>query len=260
MIKDNFILRKFNKKLLFIGGLLILLILLAVALRNVPADKDKSAGQESDTENQIETDKAGGENVEIPENASNRVLPVREADQNDHLWGDAGAPVKMIVYDDFECPFCAGFYDTVEQVKKEFGGKVAVVFRHYPLITIHAYSLKAAEASECAAEQDKFWGMYQKLFAANKAGNLNEATIRQAAKDLNLDAVKFEQCLAGEKYKDKILSQMLEAKNFNVNGAPTTFINGEIVVGATPFEDFTAQDGVKTEGMKSLILRALSNK
>jgi protein-disulfide isomerase len=258
-MKDSPILHKFNKKLLFIVGLLILLALFAVVLKNVTDDKGKSVGQNNgNAQNQAEADKTAEENIQIPPGGSNQIVPVRAIDKDDHLWGNIDAPVKMIVYDDFECPFCAEFYDTIKQVKKEFGDKVAVAFRHYPLVTIHIYSMQAAEASECASEQGKFWQMYDKLFAANKAGNLNEASMKQAAKELELDTVKFEQCFSTKKYEGKVLTQMIEAKNFNVNGTPTTFINGEIVVGAYPFEDFIAQDGVKTEGLKNIITRYLN--
>jgi len=185
-----------------------------------------------------------------------QVKPVRAIDDTDHIWGDINAPVQLIIYDDFECPFCAKFYDTTEQIKQEFGDKVVVAFRHFPL-TIHPQAMTAALAAECAAEQGKFWQMYHKLFADNKAGQMNKEQFKQDAVNIGLDAVKFNQCLDIKKYKDKVLAQMLEGKNAGVSGTPGNFVNGEPLPGAYPFEDFIRRDGKKAEGMKSIILRHL---
>ncbi len=181
-----------------------------------------------------------------------QIKPVRPIDQTDHLWGKIDAPVQLIIYSDFECPYCADFTKTIEQVKQQFSDQVVIAFRHYPL-TIHAEAVLAAEASECAAEQGQFWQMYDQLFNNNKTGQLNKEQFKKDAADLGLDQVKFNQCLESEKYKDKVLAQMIEGKNAGVTGTPTSFVNGQILVGAYPFEDFTARDGKKELGMKSII-------
>jgi protein-disulfide isomerase len=186
------------------------------------------------------------------------VRPVRPIDESDHIWGDLNAPVKLIIYDDFQCPFCARFYDTVEEIKKEFGDKVVIAFRHFPL-RFHLHAYPAALASECAAEQGKFWEMYAKLFADNKAGRLDKNQFKQDAVDLGLDQAKFNQCLDTEKYKDKIQAQMVEGRNFGVNGTPGNFINGEPVPGAIPFEDFTDSSGRQREGVRKIIQRHLND-
>lgn len=255
-MKDSPLLHKFNKHLFFIIGLLILLAAIGYFLfgKQAPiANQEQSGNQQA-----AEADR-GKENVKLnTDEESAQFKPVREISADDHLWGNVSAPVKMIVYDDFECPFCANYYDTLEQAKKEFGDKLVIAFRHFPLVNIHVYSMKAAEASECASEQGKFWEMYHKLFADNKAGIMSETQFKEDAKSLGLDGAKFDQCLFQEKYKDKINEQMLEARSFNVNGTPTTFVNGEIVVGAYPMDDFTGSDGIKTEGLRSIINRQLN--
>jgi protein-disulfide isomerase len=218
---------------------------------------DQTAKQQEETAKPQESDSVK-ENIEVPKETADSLSPVRAIDDSDHLAGDKNAPVKLIVYSDFECPFCGKYFDTLEQVKNEFGDKVAIAFRHFPLLNLHVYAMQAAIASECAAEQDKFWPMHDRLFADNKENKINEAQFKEDAKTIGLDQAKFNQCLATEKYKDKVTAQMIEAKNFNVNGTPTTFVNDRIVVGAYPFEDFTATDGVKTEGMKSIISKALN--
>ncbi len=247
-MKDGNLLHRFNKNLLFY--LLLAAVLVAIGFTLFGHREIKTAAP-------AEKQGTAKDNVDVGKSDQAQVAPVRAIGADDHLWGPADAPVKMIIYDDFECPFCAKFYQTTEQAKKEFGDKVVVALRHYPLTSIHVYSMQAAIASECAAEQGKFWEMYNKLFADNLAGNLNETQFKADAKMLGLDTVKFDQCLFQEKYKDKITGEMLEAKSFNVNGTPTSFINGEIVPGAYPFEDFTGPDGVKTEGIKSIINRHL---
>jgi len=193
--------------------------------------------------------------ISQPQNSDNnnyQIKPVRPIDQADHYWGKLDAPVQLIIYSDFECPYCADFTKTIEQVKQQFSDQVLIAFRHYPL-TIHAEAVLAAEASECASEQGQFWQMYDQLFNNNKTGQLNKEQFKKDAADLGLDQVKFNQCLESEKYKDKVLSQMIEGKNSGVTGTPTSFVNGQILVGAYPFEDFTARDGKKELGMKSII-------
>ncbi|MDD4332953.1 MAG: thioredoxin domain-containing protein [Patescibacteria group bacterium] len=182
---------------------------------------------------------------------------LRPIDDTDHVWGEASAPVEIIVYSDFDCPFCADFYGTLEKVKKEYADKIKIAFRHYFLYS-HSNAMGAAIASECASEQEKFWEMYDKLFADNKSAILNSEQYNQNAKDIGLDLAKFQQCVETEKYKDKIYSQMLEGKNFGVNGTPTIFVNDEILPGAYPYEDFTGSDGVAREGLKSVIERELA--
>lgn len=182
---------------------------------------------------------------------------LRPVDETDHVWGEVNAPVEIIVYSDFECPFCADFYNTLEQVKKEFAGTIKIAFRHYPLYS-HYNALEAAIASECASEQGKFWEMYDKLFADNINNNLNLTQYKNDAKELGLDLVKFSQCVVTEKYKAKVYAQMLEGRNFGANGTPTVFINDEILPGAYPFENFTGSDGAAREGIKSIIERQLN--
>jgi len=183
----------------------------------------------------------------------NKVSPI---DAADHVFGSLTAPIQMIVYSDFECPFCAGFSETMKQVEREFGDKVAIAFRHYPLAG-HPEAAKAAEASECAAEQGKFWEMHDKLFADNIAGRLGAEQSKQDASDLGLDAAKFNQCLASGKFGDKVAEMMAKGKAVGVTGTPTSFINGNIYPGAYPFANFTGSDGRPEQGMKSIISELL---
>jgi protein-disulfide isomerase len=184
--------------------------------------------------------------------------PVRPIDSTDHIRGDSKAPIQLIVYSDFECPFCTEFEKTIKKAQDFFLNQIAVAFRHNPLRT-HPYALTAALASECAAEQGKFWEMHDKFFTDNESG-LNPDKIKNAAKDIQLDLPKFNQCLATEKYKDKIQRESLEAINTGALGTPGPFINGQALIGAVPFEDYTASDGNKYPGLKTIITNLLEKK
>jgi protein-disulfide isomerase len=184
---------------------------------------------------------------------NNRVQPVSK---DDNLIGSADAKVKIIVYSDFECPFCATLSDSLQKVRKNFNGRASIAFRHFPLLS-HSNALPAALAAECAGEQSKFWEMHDRLFADNISKNLNLDQYKKGAKELKLDIVKFSQCLETEKYKTKIEEQMLGGRNSGVTGAPTVFVNNEIYPGAMPYEDFTTSDGQTAEGLKSIIERLL---
>ena len=199
-------------------------------------------------------------NAKILETINNlQIKEVRLLDDSDHVWGDKNVPVQLIFYGDFDCPFSAAFYDTLEKVKQDYKDKVKIGFRHFPMRT-HDMALPAALASECAAEQNKFWEMYDKLFTDKKNDNMNIDQFSKDAKEIGLKTDEFEKCIDTEKYKDKIQNQWQEGREANVIGTPGTFVDKEQISGATPWEDFTDQFGDKQEGLKSVIERHLNNK
>ncbi len=245
-----------------IGAIILIIIILVFLYMRAKAENKLSSTKENNQTSEILNKNDNSDNLEaakkqaIEEAASASSRPVRQIDDSDHILGNISAPVQLIIYDDFECPFCADFYDTVKQIKEYFGKQVVIAFRHYPL-SFHSLAMPAALASECASEQGKFWEMYDLLFTANKENNLSAAYFKEAADDLGLDLVQFNQCFDTEKYKDKIQAQFIEGKNFGVSGTPGNFINGEPAPGAVPFEDFTDSQGRQREGMKSIIERHL---
>jgi protein-disulfide isomerase len=184
-----------------------------------------------------------------PQNNGESVAPVNEAD---HVWGSPNAPVQMIVYSDFECPFCVKFFQTMKQIEENFKNQIAITFRHYPLFG-HPDAKSAAEASECASEQGKFWEMHDKLFADNEAKRMSVDQFKQDAVDLGLEQEQFNQCLDSGQYQSKIIEQKNQGDKTGVTGTPTIFVNGNIYPGAYPFEDFTSPDGQSNKGMKSII-------
>jgi protein-disulfide isomerase len=149
------------------------------------------------------------------------------------------AKVQLIVYDDFECPYCLRHEATLKQIMAEYGDKIVYAFRHFPL-SFHENAEKAAEASECAAEQGKFWEMHDQIFADNEASTMGVEQFIKDAKTLGLNVDKFTTCLNSGKYAEKIQNSMNEAATFGVNGTPGNFINGQLLSGALPYEQLKA--------------------
>ncbi len=178
----------------------------------------------------VNTNQGGGEVV-----APAADLPAVTSD--DHVKGPENAKVTLVEYSDFECPYCAKHKETVDQIVEKYGNQVRVVFRHFPL-SFHPNAEKAAEASECAAEQGKFWEMHDKIFAANDAGTMSVDKWKEEAKNLGLNTKKFNECLDSGKYADNISDESASGAAAGVEGTPATFVNGELVSGALPFDQF----------------------
>ncbi|KKW29748.1 MAG: Sodium/proton antiporter, partial [Candidatus Uhrbacteria bacterium GW2011_GWD2_52_7] len=156
----------------------------------------------------------------------------------DHVRGDLKtAKVVMVEYSDFQCPYCERHHPTLEQVFDQYGDDIAWVYRHFPL-SFHANAESAALASECAAEQGKFWEFADAMFDG-QTGNLDgsaataSAFYTATAKDLGLNASKFESCVSSKKYQDKLDADMASGRASGVSGTPATFINGVLVTGST---------------------------
>jgi protein-disulfide isomerase len=149
--------------------------------------------------------------------------------------GPQNAPVTIVEFADFQCPFCNRTTETIKQLEKKYPGQIRVVFRDFPL-AFHENAAKAAEAGSCAQEQGKFWQMHDKLFA-NQA-SLKPAALKNYASEIGLDAAQFNQCLDSEKYTRKWQSDRDEGESYGINGTPTFFVNGRMLAGAAPFETF----------------------
>jgi protein-disulfide isomerase len=149
--------------------------------------------------------------------------------------GGADAPVTIIEFSDFECPFCGRAVETLQRVEKTYGDKVRVVFRDYPL-AMHRTAKRAAEASHCANEQGKFWEMHDKLFS--KGGPITDADLTRYAVQIALDRPAFDACLSSGKFKEAWKPSMDEGQRVGVQSTPTFFINGRLIVGAANYEQF----------------------
>jgi protein-disulfide isomerase len=146
------------------------------------------------------------------------VLPVTEAD---HVFGPANPDVYFIEYSDYQCPFCERFHGTVKDILKEYDGKVAWVYRHFPLDSIHPQARPAAIASECAAElggPEAFWVFTDKIF--EKQRGISEARYKEIAQEMNLDATAFAACLDSDKYDDRINRDLENGQELGGQGTP----------------------------------------
>ncbi len=149
--------------------------------------------------------------------------------------GPQSAPVTIVEFSDFQCPYCVKAEPTVKQVLATYGDKVRLVARDYPL-PFHEKAEKAAEAARCAADQGKYWEMHDKLFANQQA--LDVPGLKKTAGDLKLDQAKFDKCLdSGEKAKE-IAEDKKAGEAAGVNGTPAFFVNGMLLSGALPFDSF----------------------
>ena len=155
----------------------------------------------------------------------------------DPVKGPATAPITIVEFSDFQCPYCSRVNPTLKQVEEKYGDKLRVVFRDFPLVQIHKDAAKAAEAGECAHEQGKFWEMHDRLFA--NQSKLQVEALKQAATELGLDADKFNQCLDSSKYAAEVQKDVDEGTKYGVTGTPAFFINGRLLGGAQPLDAFT---------------------
>ena len=153
----------------------------------------------------------------------------------DHVLGPEDAPVTIIEFSDFQCPFCKRGAETAKEMVEKYEGKVKLIFKHMPL-SFHNQARGAALASECAAEQGKFWEFHDIAFENNN--NLGIDSLKTYASQLGLDTEQFNACLDDEKYAAKIEADMAAFKESGASGTPAFVINGELVVGAQPAEVF----------------------
>lgn len=150
--------------------------------------------------------------------------------------GPADAPITIVEFSDFQCPFCKRFHEeTYQALLESYPGQIRFVYRNLPLTSIHPDAMSAAVASLCADEQNVYWDFHDKLFSGEL---LNRNVYTQYASELNLDTDKFSACLDSGKFDDFISQDMDFALNLGVQSTPTFFINGLAIVGAQPLSSF----------------------
>jgi protein-disulfide isomerase len=157
---------------------------------------------------------------------------------DDAVKGDPNAPVTIIEFSDYECPFCAKFYaQTLPELDEKYikTGKVKLVYRDFPLGN-HRYAQKAAEAAECAGEQGKYYEMHDKLFDNGVTGGVDEYKI--FAEEIGLDTEEFNECLDNGKMESEVKKDLQDGIAAGVDGTPAFFVNGIRVSGAQPFGVF----------------------
>ncbi len=182
-----------------------------------------------------------GDSVGTPTAAS-----VVEIDlEDDAVKGDANAPVTIVEFSDYECPFCGRhFRDTLPSIISNYvdTGKVKIVFKDFPL-NFHPNAQKAGEAAECAGEQGKYWEMHDKLFENQQALGVDD--LKQYAKDIGLNSGNFDSCLDSGDQADEVRDDLSAGQSVGVSGTPANFVNGILVSGACPYSAF--EDAIEAE-------------
>jgi protein-disulfide isomerase len=162
-------------------------------------------------------------------------LPRIDVEAKGPARGPSSAPVTIVEFSDFQCPFCGREYPVIEKLMKEYDGKVRLVFRNFPL-DFHQFAAKAAEAGACAADQgsDKFWALHNKMFENQQKLAVDD--IKGYAKQVGLDSAKFDKCLDSGEKRTEVDDDQKAGAAAGVNGTPAFFINGIFVNGAQPYE------------------------
>ena len=150
--------------------------------------------------------------------------------------GDPNAPITIVEFSDFQCPFCQKSEPTLKSLLAKYDGRVKLAFRDFPLREIHPQGQSAAEAARCAGEQGKFWEFHDALF--EDQSKLKEADLRAHAQTIGLDEKSFQSCLASGKFKSKVEEDLQEGIKVGVAGTPGFFINGVFLNGAQPQAEF----------------------
>jgi protein-disulfide isomerase len=156
----------------------------------------------------------------------------------DHLQGDAHAPVVLVEYGDYQCPHCGRAHPIVQQVQKHFGKRLAFVFRNFPLNEIHPEAEDAAESAEFAATKGKFWEMHDGLFENQE--ELGGEMLVELAENLGLPSQALAGALEAGEFTPRVKKDFLGGVRSGVNGTPTFFINGERHDGSFEYEDLVA--------------------
>jgi protein-disulfide isomerase len=154
---------------------------------------------------------------------------------SDPVRGNPAAPVTIIEFSDYQCPFCSRVNPTLDRVRQTYGDRVKIVFKDFPLGN-HPQAPKAAEAARCAGEQNKYWEMHDAIFANQRA--IEVPQLKQTARAIGLNGAPFDQCLDSGKHAAAVQAGQALGEKMGVNSTPSLYINGRALIGAQPFEAF----------------------
>lgn len=227
-----------NSKTTFILGLIFGVLVIAaigffVLLGIVLSGKDNQGGQKAA---QVNNQPSAQAQAPTPTAEGRIDVPLSE---NDHIRGNINAPVKIVEFSDYQCPFCARHHPTMQQVITEYGNQVAWIYKHFPLDSIHPNARPAAEASECVWEQkgnDGFWQFTDALF--ENQNSLGASLYSQLAQEIGVDMNQFQDCVSSRKYQSKVEADYQTGVKAGVRGTPGNFVNAIPVSGAVPFTNF----------------------
>ena len=177
--------------------------------------------------------KKGGPAIRVALDAPRTTITVNPDDPSQ---GKADAPVTVVEFSDFQCPFCLRVMPTLKELRTKYGDKMRLVWKDFPLTQIHPQAFVAAQAGNCAREQGKFWEYHDKLFGNQSA--LQPDSLKKYAADVGLDTAKFNQCLDSAKYEARVQDALGTGGHLGISSTPTVFVNGRMINGAQPIEVF----------------------
>lgn len=152
------------------------------------------------------------------------VLVLAASEDRDHTQGPSDAPVTLVEYGDYECPYCGEAYPIVKAVQEQMGERLRFVFRNFPLTNSHPHAQHAAEAAEAAAVQGRFWEMHDHLF--ENQGALGDARLAQYAHEIGVDEPRFTREMSEHAHAERVREDFMSGIRSGVNGTPTLFVNG----------------------------------
>ena len=172
--------------------------------------------------------------------------------------GPANAPITIVEFSDFQCPFCKRVEPALKQVREKYGDNVRLVYMDYPL-PMHDHAIDAAKAGRCAEEQGKFWQYHDAMFTdQNKE---SPADLKAIAKNLGMDTAKFDTCFDQAKTEAGVKADLEQGKALGIDGTPAFFINGRMLAGAQPAESFNKiiDEDLASKGVASTSKQAKAN-
>lgn len=156
---------------------------------------------------------------------------------DDPSQGPADAQITLIEFSDYQCPYCSKWHNEVwPKLKEAFPGQIRFVYRDFPLMGLHESAAPAAQAANCAGEQDQYWAYHDKLFSGDY--DFSSDGFKKIAGDISLDTAKFDECVSTERFKAEVEADYQYAAELGIRSTPTFFVNGIPLVGAQPYEVF----------------------
>jgi protein-disulfide isomerase len=204
---------------------------MAPAINRFLTEQQRAAARQS----LVDELRKAGPDVRVLIDAPRREVEIESTDPS---LGRASAPVTLIEFSDFQCPFCQRVAPTLKKLRETYGDKVRIVWKDFPLTQIHPQAFKAGEAAHCAGDQGKYWEYHDRLFANQQ--QLQPDDLKKHAADLGLDAAAFGACLDSSKHGERVRDGVAQGTRLGVNSTPTIYINGRMLSGAQPYETFAS--------------------
>lgn len=199
-------------------------------LETLQAAAEAAEGQASQANtNETDTATADGEIKQV------KRYPVPE--DGDPAYGPADAPITIIEFSDFQCPYCQKWHNEVwNKLKVEYPTEIRLVYRDFPLYSIHPDAASAANAAECSNEQNKYWEFHNLLLSGSEG--FGEGAYQSYASSLKMDMASFQQCMDENRYESEVTADFEYASSIGIQSTPTFFVNGVALIGAQPYEVF----------------------